>query len=293
MNHRSASGQILVLVLLVVLVALTIGLSIASRTLSTLRNTAELDQSNRAFSAAEAGIERALALLKANPNLDCEVTDCTGNISGIDAKVTVADAGGTTDAFGVSTLDKDDVLQVNLDTYTGTSLDLYWGNQGDNAGSTCPNASAVVVSVVYRNTSSGAYGLGKNAYDVCLDAPLSGNNFDRSSITIDPPDVLDLQDGETRGEYGYKVSLSLTPGGPYVATGSVPVMARVRLMYVGDKPIAFDPNSNLLPVQGQQIVSTAVVGGKQRTVKVLKTTSSLPAIFDYALFNGSTSPLTK
>lgn len=295
MNHRSASGQILVLVLLVVLVALTIGLSIASRTLSTLRNTAELDQSNRAFSAAEAGIERTLALLKADPNLDCEVTDCTGNISGIDAKVTVADAGGTTDAFGLSTLEKDDVLQVNLDTYSGSSLDLYWGNQGDNAGSTCPNASAVVVSVVYKNTATNAYGLGKGAYDACLDAARSGNNFERPSATfeVDPLNVLDLQGGETRGNYGYKVSLNLAPGGPYVGAGSLPVMARVRLMYVGDKPIAFDPNGNLLPVQGQQIVSTAVVGGKQRTVKVLKTTSSLPAIFDYALFNGSTSPLTK
>ncbi len=293
MNHRSASGQILVLVLLVVLVALTIGLSIASRTLSTLRNSAELDQSNRAFSAAEAGIERALVQLKTNPNA-CNETDCSASISGVDAKVSVTDAGGTTDAFGVSTLDKDEVIQVNLDSYEGTSLDLYWGNNGDNVGATCPNASAVVVSVVYKD-SSGSYGLHKGAYDGCLDSGRLANNFDHSSssITVNPTTVLDLQDGETHGSYGYKVSLDLTPGGSYVASGSLPVMVRVRLMYVGDKPIAFDPGANVLPFQGQQIISTAVVGGKQRTVKVLKTTSSLPAIFDYALFNGSTSPLSK
>jgi Tfp pilus assembly protein PilX len=292
MKHHSASGQILVLVLLVVLVALTIGLSIASRTLSTLRNTAELDQSNRAFSAAEAGIERALALLKTNPTA-CDNTDCSASISGVEAKVDVSEAGGTTDAFGVANVDKDDVLQANLDGYSGSTLNLYWGSKGDNAGSTCPNASAVVVSIVYRNSGTGAYGLGKGAYDACLDAARASNNFDRSSVTVDPPNVLSLQDGSTQGEYGYKVSLNLAAGGPYVPVGNVPVMARVRLMYVGDKPVAFDPSGNMLPVQGQQIISTAVVGGKQRTVKVLKSTSSLPSIFDYALFNGSTSPLSK
>src|SRR5690606_12114878 len=225
MNHRSASGQILVLVLLVVLVALTIGLSIASRTLSTLRNTAELDQSNRAFSAAEAGIERALAMLKSDANA-CQSTDCSATISGIDAKVQVTDAGGTTNSFGVSNVEKDGVMQANLDAFSGGTIDLFWGNRGDNAGATCPNSAAIVVTFVYRHTATGAYGMGKDAYDGWLDASRQQNNFKRAGVTVDPTDVLTLQANETKSDYGYKVTLNVAPGGPFVSAGSQAVLVR-------------------------------------------------------------------
>src|SRR4051812_32744238 len=112
MSKSSSSGQILVLVLLVVLVGLTVGLSIASRTLSTLKSSGDLDQSNRAFSAAEAGVEKALATIKSGSA--CSGTDCgVGALSGVESTaVKVVNAGGSTSAFGIPNLKRDDVVQL-------------------------------------------------------------------------------------------------------------------------------------------------------------------------------------
>ena len=53
-------GQALLIVLLVMTVALTVGLSVATRTIVNVRITTQEEQSQRAFSAAEAGIEETL-----------------------------------------------------------------------------------------------------------------------------------------------------------------------------------------------------------------------------------------
>src|SRR5690349_3201017 len=57
-NHER--GQILLIVVLVMTVALTIGLSVATRTINNIRTSTDEENSQRAFSAAEAGIEQAL-----------------------------------------------------------------------------------------------------------------------------------------------------------------------------------------------------------------------------------------
>ena len=53
-------GQVLLIIVLVMVVALTVGLSLASRSLIQVRTTGEQAESQKAFSAAEAGIEQAL-----------------------------------------------------------------------------------------------------------------------------------------------------------------------------------------------------------------------------------------
>src|SRR3989338_3351838 len=58
--RKNEKGQAFLIVVLVMVVALTVGLSVASRTVTNLRTTAEEENSQRAFSAAEAGIEKAL-----------------------------------------------------------------------------------------------------------------------------------------------------------------------------------------------------------------------------------------
>lgn len=62
-THKNESGQILLIVVLSIVVALTVGLSIASRTISNLQISKQNEESQRAFQAAEAGLERATQLL--------------------------------------------------------------------------------------------------------------------------------------------------------------------------------------------------------------------------------------
>jgi hypothetical protein len=148
--------------------------------------------------------------------------------------------------------------------------------------------------------------MSKKAIDPCATDGNHNNNFYHS--TSSPVDYtasptypgagtsLTIQDGTTVNNYGYESSITLTGAGGMVPSGSSMKLARIRLMY-GDatEQIAVAPVGVgvVLPTQGQQITSTASAGGKQRTVKVLRSNATLPAIFDYALFNGSTSTLSK
>ena len=54
------SGQALVLVMMVLSVALTVGLSIATRSTNEVKVTSSQEESARALEAAEAGLEKAL-----------------------------------------------------------------------------------------------------------------------------------------------------------------------------------------------------------------------------------------
>ena len=61
------SGQVLVIFLLVLVIGLALVLSIASRTVTDIRQTTTSDESNRAYFAAESGIEDALKKIKGDP----------------------------------------------------------------------------------------------------------------------------------------------------------------------------------------------------------------------------------
>jgi Tfp pilus assembly protein PilX len=60
MKKPSEKGQMLLIVVLIMVVALTVGLSIAARSLVNLKIATDDENSQRAFSAAEAGIERLI-----------------------------------------------------------------------------------------------------------------------------------------------------------------------------------------------------------------------------------------
>lgn len=60
MNLKHQRGQILLIVVLTMIIALTVGLSIASRIVTELRLSRQNEESQRAFQAAEAGIEQTL-----------------------------------------------------------------------------------------------------------------------------------------------------------------------------------------------------------------------------------------
>src|SRR3989338_3404772 len=65
---KKRRGQILILVLLIVVVALAVGLSVASRNITNLRTSTQTEQSQRAFSAAEGGVEDVLSKLSTIAN---------------------------------------------------------------------------------------------------------------------------------------------------------------------------------------------------------------------------------
>ena len=59
-NFQSQKGQALLIVVLAMVVALTVGLSVVSRSITNLKNSQQEIDSQKALSAAEAGVELAI-----------------------------------------------------------------------------------------------------------------------------------------------------------------------------------------------------------------------------------------
>ena len=141
------SGQILILVLLIVVVALAVGLSVASRNITNLRTATQTDQSQRAFTAAEGGVESVLSDLgsyAANPNIT----------SGVSAGVPVGDLTANVNVKGYdyfeSTVDLGNVAQVDLDGDSG-SIQVDWAKgSAENAGPDGPASVEIAPPAVFR-----------------------------------------------------------------------------------------------------------------------------------------------
>lgn len=147
-------GQMLLIVVLVMVVILTIGLSAASRTITSIRVSTDEEDSERAFSAAEAGLEVALSQ---NNNL---VTGTFDNASSY--RTTVRDLSGVEFLLNNSlAILKDDAVDVWLSRYpdynqqyTG-NMTIYWGSPADLCDrSELVNTMAALDIVLIAGTSN-------------------------------------------------------------------------------------------------------------------------------------------
>lgn len=112
-NEKYQRGQILIVTVFVLVVALTVGLSVVTRSITTIRTSAEEDNSQKAFSAAEAGIERALT---SNAG-----TTLTGNLAGDNSSYSVQTSLLTGDeilANNGNFILKDDPVDIWLSDYS-------------------------------------------------------------------------------------------------------------------------------------------------------------------------------
>ena len=297
-NFKKQAGQILIIFLLILVVGLALVLSVASRSITDIRITTSTDESNRAYFAAEAGVEEALAQLQIDQDYPGGELNFTA-INQTTAKVSVNDLDvSLVDAFEYpGEYARDSVVQVNLlvDFNTigsGNPLDLVAPNQfavyygSESTGSVEP---AIEVSIVHRSVA-GVWGIKKFAFDseVRLNgfcnvpagtADVTTQNGDRTFSHLASFDFLD----------GYPAGCS---GNPLVFDGigtDTAVLARIRLLYNDvPEPVAVGTlGSFTLPVQGKEVISTgSTVSGVTRKIKVTNLFPSLPAIFDYVLFSG-------
>src|ERR1035437_2551321 len=133
-------GQAIVMLILIMTVALAIGLSVVQKSLVDVSTSSKVEQSSRAFSAAEAGVDKALQENAGNNNYPL------GNNSFSNSKRALLPAippFGKQDALELSGLSKQDIGQVWLADFTSNAnpptaqynstnlsqgLDLYWGD---------------------------------------------------------------------------------------------------------------------------------------------------------------------
>ena len=129
-------------------IALTVGLSVISRSVTTLRTTKESESSQRAFSAAEAGVAK---LLNSN-NTSISSTTLSNGSSFTGSSSTIS--GAFVPINNLNPVIQDDGADVWLSTYptyagpyTGT-VKIYWGTPGGSCDPTTPSDAALEVLII-------------------------------------------------------------------------------------------------------------------------------------------------
>jgi len=265
------AGQVLLIVILVIIVALTVGISLASRTITNLRSATEEVESQKALAAAEAGIERAI---QGNVPINISSTGLGNNSSYTATYSAVESSGFALDGGNVIPKDEGaDIWFVEHDsngdpdyssmaTYSNY-LHLYWGDHYENCIS---NKPAAIQAIVITRSAGGIFKSYRYAYDSCSSS--RANNFTPtegiSSYTIG---------GVT---YGNRTPEAV--GASHLAEGITDiVMIRVVPIYkdtvIGVR--ACNHNGDLatcttLPLQGYSIDSLGTSGEANRKIRVFK-----------------------
>ena len=268
-------GQVLLIVLLVMVIALTVGLSVASRNITNLRTSREEASSQKALAAAEAGIEQAL---KTNTTIPIG-TSFTGEPQTTYGTTVNAVSGTEVLLTGGNVVPKDEGADIwlvphNLPPdetpnfslpWTG-NLTIYWGDTSDVCDQTPANntMAALEVAVVSGPVSSPV--LTRSAYDPCA-IGRSSNNFSAAL------------GGGTVSDKSFSHSTSIIP----ITSG---LLVRVAPLYAST-PIAVTVNTGpALPSQGIRIDSTGESQGTSRKINVFKGYPQLPVqYFLYGLFS--------
>jgi len=249
----SQSGQVGVIVLLIMVVLLTVGLSVASRSTQDLFLSQQQVDSTRVFNAAEAGIDQALS-----SSFEFEGEQATGTISNfndgdidIDYQITKVNQLETRLFEMIS-------VKVDVAGNANNGLRIEWSKLDDCGTEDVPSLVASVYSDDAGTTRVRHYSL-----EGC---DRSDNFLASSSINND----------------GYRRSydLPLTTDDLFV---------RIKPIY-NDTNIRVTGDGWTLPVQYYNVRSEAVNtnGTETRIVEINRTLDAAPSIFDYAVFSQST-----
>lgn len=298
MAFGKKSGQILVLVLLVVVIALAVGLSAASRNLTNLRSSTQTEQSERAFTSAEGGIEGVLPQLNTIgsglggvASTEITGTGCTSAGDGETANCAISSSDstviGSVKVVAVKAYEKfvepGSVAQVVLDGYpSGNSLDIEWINNANNCDVILPGDNCQS-TVEFIFVCQGAIGQSLNG--ACKGDNLVNGYGQHREVYKNgsPPGQSGSIPNCSIGTAPYKCKMSFT-----MPTGNYIKYLRIKPFWNGTT-VKITPSDQLtFPVQSYEITSSATTEtGVSRKVEVVRDRlPQLPAVFDYVLYSG-------
>lgn len=261
-------GQVLLIVVLVMVTVLTIGLSVAARTITNIRTSEEVDNSEKAFSAAEAGIEQSLTTNE-------PVTGSFGNNSSFETTINTIEGNEFTlnDSLPV---EKDSASDIWLSEYpsyanqwSGT-LTLHWGEAGGNCNASEAINSNAALEVVVLSGGTANPVVDRFALDPCSQRRLN-NNFEFISVN---PATIDGRD------YQYQRTFTVNSG---LFIRVIPLYSSANIAVRSCDSAG--NNCNPLPSQGTVIESIGSADNTQRRLVTVRLYPKLPTeLFPYSFF---------
>jgi Tfp pilus assembly protein PilX len=280
MRRNNESGQALVLVLLSLAVVLTLVLFVLSRSITDVAVSSSQEESVRAFSAAEAGVEVALL----NTVIGSSYQNSLKNNSSYNSVITSFSADNPSDFAFPSPLLSGETMTtwfVGHDSsgnlicdsgaagttcFKGSSMRVCWGNPDVTSAdpSTWP---AIEVSIYYEATPGdlATVRIARAAYDP---------NSSRTAVnSFAAPVTSNCTVAGTTYPFQENITFSnlSIPSGSYNSENGLQ-FARIRMFYntttgqaVGVTVAGTGAN---LPSQGESIVSTGTAGGSNRKINV-------------------------
>jgi Tfp pilus assembly protein PilX len=245
--REKQSGQVALIVLLVMIVLLTIGISLASRSISDVRISQDEKEALRAFSAAEAGIENILS----QPTITAG-SQTVPVTTGIQANVTIEEVGE-----GASqTLNNGETMHI---IFTGatpatSTLNINWIDKNVTAEMSNPASIEVIVYRIDYTMRRFAYNAMAQSNDFTLINSGSGNYFRQVQIT------------------------GLNP--------ATDALIRIRVLY-NQATVMVNSNGLLPVQMYNINSQAQAEGEKIGRIAVERTVAILPPIFDYALFSNT------
>lgn len=259
-------GQILLVVVLAAIISLTVGLSAIGRTITNTKVSIQEASSQRALSAAEAGVEKLLdnySLLGSDGTLS--------NSSNFNATAEVVSADNV-ELNGGNFVKKDegaDVWLSNVDFSggqwggAGTPLFIYWtDNDTTGCSATDPaKINAAIKVALLSGASKNNPTMTTYAYDACA-SRRSNNKFDVSGS------------GTSFNGITYQHGFQITVSNGFIAR-IIPVYADTHILV----------NGAGLPSQGRIIKSVGTAGSTTRKIRVFQGNPKIPTeFFPYNLF---------
>lgn len=268
---NGSSGQVVLMLVLITIVGLTIALSLISRTVTDIRISSQIEQSGRAFSAAEAGVESALkgaavgptgTVSLSNASASYAVTQLGGNANNLIFPVT---APGIAQTVWLIDHNSDGTINESGSSYAAAStFDICWG--------TDPNTTpAIILSLFYKRGTT--YKVVRGAYD--QNAAARGNNF--AAVESGGSDYCG-------SNYRFRKIITPTSVSDFELLGSDKLLfLQVQSVYE-NTTMALKPSASL-PNQGKIITSTGQTDtGVIRKIQVIQGYNVLPPFLNFGLF---------
>lgn len=272
---KSEKGQTVLVMLLLVAVILTIGLSVVSRSVTDVRISSQTQESARAFWIAQAGLEKAI---KTGAG---EALTTVGDVQYTVTKAVLG--GGLTFDFPdkieaqqpvtVWLVNHDNNGQILLgERYLGNNLIVHWGEPDDVSLADQNLKPAIEATLIYQDNWSKFYSR-KYAFD-----PYDGRGVQTNFSSAERSD--------NPSSFAYMATISFV-GSPGYAD---PYLIILKLLFnTTPKPVRVKGSMDMnLPNQGNCFTSAAVISSSNvsRSVKECKFWPTAPQIFNYLLYSG-------